>query len=62
MEIKVHRTDNKAFPWRAEDDEGHYMDGRTKEAAITALKTMFYILPKVHEQQCVAIPNEVRLQ
>lgn len=61
MEIKVYKTDNKAFPWRAEDEDGHYIDGRTKEAAMNALKTMFHLIPKVSQDQTVSIPKEVKL-
>lgn len=61
MDVKVYKTDNKAFPWRAEDAEGHYIDGRTKESAMNALRTMFHLMPKVSENQSITIPNEVHL-
>ena len=61
MDIKAYRINNKTFPWRAEDAEGHYIDGKTKEAAMNALRTMFHLIPKVTEDQSVSIPNEVHI-
>lgn len=61
MDIKVYKTNNTRFPWTAEDAEGHKVNGSTKQAAINTLRNLYQILPKVHEDQSVKIPNEVKL-
>ena len=57
MEIKVYRTNDKRFPWTAEDSEGHSVNAVTKDAAINALKNIYQLLPKVSLPQL----NEVKL-
>lgn len=57
MEIKAYRTNNKRFPWTAEDSEGHSVNAVTKDAAINALKNIYQLLPKVPIPQL----NEVKL-
>ena len=61
MNIKVYKTKDPRFPWTAEDEDGHSVNARTKDAAINTLKTLYQIIPKVSEQQVVSIPNEVQL-
>ena len=61
MDIKIYKTKDPRFPWTAEDSEGHSVNGRTKEAAMNTLRIMYQITPKIHEQQEVSIPNEVKL-
>lgn len=59
MDIKVYKTGNKRFPWRAEDAEGHSIDAVTKDAAINCLKNMYHILPTAQNNQHFDIPSEV---
>jgi len=61
MEIKTYRTNNKRFPWTAEDSEGHKIEAATKEAAVNALKNLFHLLPSIADDQRVTIPNEVKI-
>ena len=61
MDIKVYKTNNKKFPWTAEDNEGHSVNARTKDAAINTLRTMYQLVPKIIKDQTTAISNEVKL-
>ena len=57
MEIKAYRTNNKRFPWTAEDSEGHSVNA----VAINALKNIYQLLPKVPIPQNIGSFNEVKL-
>ena len=61
MELKVYRTNNPRFPWTAEDNEGHSVKARTKDAAINTFRLIYKIVPKISEDQRVPITNEVKL-
>lgn len=61
MEIKTYRTNNKRFPWTAEDSEGHSVNAVTKDAAINALKNIYQLLPKASIPQNIGSFNEVKL-
>ena len=61
MEIKTYKTKDPRFPWVAEDNEGHVVNAKTKDAAINTLKTLYQLVPKISEQQVVSISNEVKL-
>lgn len=53
MEIKTYKTNNKKYPWRAEDSDGNYVDAATKESAINMLRS-FYDESPVQDQNNVA--------
>lgn len=58
-ELKVYKTNNKNFPWRAEDSEGRFIDARTKVAAINMYNAL-YNLTKC--KQNVEISDEMKVK